>query len=103
MNWLLGSTYMKGAGTTPMKLIQVKTPSGVVLIGDWAKKNNHLITAYDFTRSEERQQLVMRHNKRANMGFVDGHVSDLTKETWNGYDQVGHNYSQFGLPWDPTE
>ena len=103
MNWLFGSTYMKSAGEKPMKLIQVKTPSGVVLMGDWAKKNSHLITAYDFTMSADRRKLVLRHNDRANMIFVDGHCGDLTEETWNGRDSVGHNLSQFGLPWDPTE
>ncbi|MBQ6470405.1 MAG: DUF1559 domain-containing protein [Victivallales bacterium] len=103
MNWLFGSTYMKAAGEKPMKLLRVKTPSGVVLIGDWAKKNAHLITAYNVTMSFDRRILVLRHNKRANMVFADGHAGYLTAETWNGYNAVNHNLSAYGLPWNPTK
>ena len=99
MNWLFGSTYMKDAGESPVKLLQVKSPSGVVLMGDWAKKNNHLITAYDFTMSESRRELVLRHNKQANMVFVDGHCGVLNENTWNGRDSVLHNPGSYDLPW----
>ena len=100
MNWLLGSTYMKNAGEVPVKLLHVKSPASVVLIGDWAKKNNHLITAYDFTMQEQKRTLVLRHYKQANMIFVDGHAGVLNEQTWNGRDSVFHNPSSYELPWN---
>ena len=82
---------------------RIRQPSKVVLLGDWAPENSRVIMAYEFYTAAGRRQAVLRHSRRANMGFVDGHTATLTGEAWNGPTVVVHSKGAVKLPWDPWE
>ena len=104
LNWMLGSAYIlppQGEGVP--KMSRIRHPSKVVLLGDWAPESYRVIMAYEFYISAGRRQTVLRHSKRANMAFVDGHTGTLTGDTWNGPTVVTHSKGSVSLPWDPWE
>ncbi|WP_050029309.1 prepilin-type N-terminal cleavage/methylation domain-containing protein [Verrucomicrobium sp. BvORR034] len=85
-NWILGGR----SGGSPMSIAQLKSASKVILFGDCAQINTFQKPATPkkpmleefYIINETEKTVHFRHNGRANMLFVDGHVESFSP--WPG-------------------